>query len=111
MNIKSAIITATRALARNKMRSSLTSIGIIIGVSSVIVMIGLGNSVQIVIRQKIYSYGANALSIRCNKNILSSTDIITLKKSFYQIKHISPVLEKKRIIGFGDCLGGIFCFW
>jgi putative ABC transport system permease protein len=44
MNFKNLLLTALRALTKNKLRSSLTSIGIIIGISSVIVMVGMGRA-------------------------------------------------------------------
>ena len=41
MDLMGTIRIAMRALARNKMRSSLTMLGIIIGVGAVIAMVGL----------------------------------------------------------------------
>jgi putative ABC transport system permease protein len=94
LNIKNAIITAIRALGRNKLRSSLTSIGIIIGVSSVIVMIGLGNSAKIIIKNRIYNYGANGLAVKGYEHVkFSIQDISTIKKYFYNIKYITPYLS------------------
>ena len=39
-------LIALRALRRNKMRSSLTALGIIIGVASVVAMVAVGNGAQ-----------------------------------------------------------------
>ncbi len=95
MNFKSAILTALRALNKNKMRSALTSIGIIIGILSVIVMVGLGNSARVTVREKVFSYGANALSIRTDERMISVGDLKTLKESYYQIRYISPFVKKR----------------
>ena len=46
MDILAIIRIAMRALARNKMRSSLTMLGIIIGVGAVIAMVSVGQGAQ-----------------------------------------------------------------
>ncbi|HOP63677.1 MAG TPA: ABC transporter permease [Spirochaetota bacterium] len=96
------IITALRALTKNKMRSALTSIGIIIGISSVIVMIGMGNSARVEVRERIFTYGANAMSVssepRWTGKWFSDSDIVELKKNYYQIEKISPYLKDKHSI-------------
>jgi len=54
---------AFRALGRNKLRSSLTMLGIIIGVGAVIAMVSIGQGAQATIAQQIASSGANMLYI------------------------------------------------
>jgi len=98
MNIKSAVITALRALRRNKVRSSLTSVGIIIGVASVIIMIGLGNSAKVAVQDKISSYGAFAMSVHSRVKLISSSDVKFLKKNFYQVKYISPISKAGNVM-------------
>ena len=51
------------ALTANKVRSGLTMLGIIIGISSVIAMVALGNGAQASIQQSIQSIGSNLLII------------------------------------------------
>ncbi len=97
MNVENTFITATRALGRNKMRSILTSIGIIIGVSSVIIMIGIGNSAKIAVRQRITSYGANGISVYRSAKPLTQRDTENLRRLFPQIEYITPIIYKSRI--------------
>ena len=52
-----------RALARNKARSLLTALGIIIGVSSVIAMVSLGQGAQQQVQAQISSMGTNMLIV------------------------------------------------
>ncbi|MGH7462803.1 MAG: ABC transporter permease, partial [Longimicrobiales bacterium] len=59
----SIIRIAMRALARNKMRSSLTMLGIIIGVAAVIAMVGLGQGAQQEVQQQIAAMGSNMLFV------------------------------------------------
>jgi len=50
---------ALKALARNKLRSSLTSLGIIIGVSAVICVVAIGEGASVTIERAIANIGAN----------------------------------------------------
>jgi putative ABC transport system permease protein len=63
MNLSSIIRVAFRALARNKVRSTLTMLGIIIGVASVIAMVGLGQGAQQQVEEQIASMGTNMLVV------------------------------------------------
>ena len=52
-----------RSLSRNRTRSLLTSLGIIIGVSAVIVMVGIGQGTQMQIQSEIASLGTNLIVV------------------------------------------------
>jgi putative ABC transport system permease protein len=54
---------ALRALARNKARSALTMLGIVIGVAAVIAMVSLGQGAQQQVQQQIASMGTNMLIV------------------------------------------------
>ena len=54
---------ALRALARNKLRSGLTMLGIIIGVAAVIAMVALGQGAQQQVQQQIAALGSNMLFV------------------------------------------------
>jgi putative ABC transport system permease protein len=56
-------LIALRALRRNKLRSSLTALGIIIGVASVVAMVAVGNGAQARITSQISALGQNLLTI------------------------------------------------
>jgi putative ABC transport system permease protein len=58
-NVKVAI----RALAANKLRSALTTLGIIIGVTSVIALISIGNGVQAFINRQFEAQGSNLVFV------------------------------------------------
>jgi putative ABC transport system permease protein len=61
--IIATIRLALRALARNKMRSTLTMLGIIIGVGAVIAMVALGQGAQEQVQQQIAAMGSNMLFV------------------------------------------------
>ena len=52
-----------KALGRNKMRTSLTMLGLIIGVAAVITMVALGSGAQQAIEDQITSAGTNMISV------------------------------------------------
>ena len=56
-------VIALRALRRNKMRSTLTALGIIIGVASVVAMVAVGNGAQARITSQVAALGQNLLSV------------------------------------------------
>ena len=55
---------ALKALARNKLRTTLTMLGMIIGVAAVITMVALGDGAQQQIESQIRSAGTNLITIR-----------------------------------------------
>ncbi|HEV2112648.1 MAG TPA: ABC transporter permease, partial [Terriglobales bacterium] len=63
MELIGTIRIALRALARNKMRSVLTMLGIIIGVGAVIAMVALGQGAQQQVQQRIAAMGSNLLFV------------------------------------------------
>src|SRR5512140_1164470 len=63
MDFFSILKIAMRALARNKMRSLLTMLGIIIGVAAVIAMVGVGQGAQKQVADQIAAMGSNMLFV------------------------------------------------
>lgn len=63
MNTRNLIKVAINALKRNKMRSFLTMLGIIIGVASVITMLAIGQGSKKSIQDQIASMGSNMLFV------------------------------------------------
>ncbi|MBZ5719456.1 MAG: ABC transporter permease [Acidobacteriia bacterium] len=63
MDVLAIIRIAMRALARNKLRSSLTMLGIIIGVGAVIAMVSVGQGAQQQAQQQIAAMGSNMLFV------------------------------------------------
>jgi len=63
MRVSATVKTAFRALRRNKLRSVLTALGIIIGVGAVIAMVGVGNGAKAQVEAQIASLGQNVVLI------------------------------------------------
>ncbi len=64
MNFIESARIALRSLSANKLRSSLTMLGIIIGVTAVIAMLSIGRGAQAAITAQITSIGTNLLYVR-----------------------------------------------
>jgi putative ABC transport system permease protein len=63
MSIKNLLKIALNALLRNKLRAFLTMLGIIIGVASVIAMLGIGEGSKASIQQQIAGMGLNLVTV------------------------------------------------
>jgi putative ABC transport system permease protein len=97
-----AFVLALREIRRNVLRSSLTALGIIIGVASVIIMVTLGNGATEQVRSDIASMGSNLLTVRPGQRVgpggASSTskpfrrqDIDALTREVDSVTSIAPV--------------------
>ena len=64
MTLFVTIRVALKALGRNKLRTALTMLGIVIGVAAVITMVALGRGAQQEIETQIQSVGTNLIRVR-----------------------------------------------
>ena len=64
MHVFIILRVALKALARNKMRTALTMLGMIIGVAAVIAMVALGTGAQQQIEEQVRSAGTNLIMVR-----------------------------------------------
>ena len=99
---------ALRSILRNRMRSLLTSLGIIIGVGSVITMVALGEGSQKQVQQQIESMGTNLLMVfpeRGGKaNRISIEDVEKIRRESSYLAGVSGNLRESVTIvgGSGD---------
>jgi putative ABC transport system permease protein len=94
MRIGKLLSFSLRSIFRNKMRSILTSLGIIIGVCSVIVMVAIGSGSQAQIEKTIASLGTNLLTVMAPRgfraaNRLSRDDVKKIKAESAYVKAIT----------------------
>ncbi len=116
MSITDLIYLSQKSLRSNILRSILTSLGIIIGVSSVITMISIGSGARIEVEQQIERFGSNNLIVRSQSssnrgvsmgvnsvNTLTLKDMEALKEELPAIKAIAPrVSLSTQIIANGN---------
>ncbi len=103
MRILATILAALRALRRNKMRSFLTMLGIIIGVGAVIAMVSIGDGAKAEVEARIASLGQNLIlifagSVRTSgarsgywgAGTLTVADALAIKKQVRDVVAVSP---------------------
>ena len=66
MQINKVVRIAWRGLTRNKLRSLLTMLGVIIGVAAVIIMISVSAGTEATIEEQITGLGSNLIFIQAN---------------------------------------------
>ena len=74
MSIRSCLGIAFEALARNKLQSALTMIGITIGVATVLTMVAVGSGAQAAIDQQIRAAGMNLIVVRAGNYKVKTED-------------------------------------
>lgn len=72
MDLKEIFVLALRSIRRNKTRSLLTALGIIIGVASVILLVSLGQGLQNYITGQFEDLGTNLVVVLPGKVSLES---------------------------------------
>ncbi len=106
MNIPSLIRVSLRALLRNKMRSSLTMLGIVIGVAAVISMVGITSGARTSVRQQISSLGDNVFMMFSGSFSRSGTrmgfgtrqnltveDVQAIREQCPSVRFVSPMVR------------------
>ncbi len=63
MSVLEGLRLAVSGLLANRLRSGLTMLGILIGVSAVILLVGVGNGTSVAVQQQIQSLGSNLLTV------------------------------------------------
>ncbi|MBM3153894.1 MAG: FtsX-like permease family protein [Chloroflexi bacterium] len=111
MNIWESIKTAWQSIFANKMRSSLTMLGIVIGVSAVVLLVALGQGFQVNMKTTFENMGASALYIssstdRAVKSVreltLEDAQALADPKMAPSIAVVSPTLSKSVSIQYGN---------
>ncbi|GLY51106.1 ABC transporter permease [Lentzea sp. NBRC 102530] len=101
---------AVRGLTANKMRSGLTTLGILIGVASVIMLIAVGNGASSAVEQSISGLGTNILTISPQRaqpggtaKPLTAADAAALVgPDSPDVKYASPVVSAQATAAYGD---------
>ena len=88
MNLIASLEVAFRALAVNKMRSGLTMLGIIIGISAVIILVSVGQGVQAMVAEQMQGVGSNLLFVMPGELEESSS---SMKSNFLRSANVSTL--------------------
>jgi len=114
MNFFRILKVSLRALARNKMRTFLTCLGIIIGVAAVIAMVSIGAGARAAVESRFESMGTNLISVRggnrnmagvhtqagqYNRLTAEDADAIALLPS---VEAVSPSVSNRAQVVYGN---------
>ncbi len=115
IDFKSTLKMAVVSLKINKMRSMLTSLGIIIGVSAVIIMLAVGTGAREKVQKDMESMGSNLLTIRSasakaggvrmgmgTRPTLTIKDAEAIKKNARGISAVSSVSTESKQLTYGN---------
>ena len=115
MDLLATIKIALRALTRNKMRSILTMLGIIIGVGAVIAMVGIGQGASASIQSQIAQLGNNMLYVQAGSTnsggmrggsgsgaTLTAEDVDAIARECPAVKLASPGVRANGQLVFGN---------
>ena len=107
------IRTAFRGIIANKMRTSLTMLGIIIGVGAIIAMLSLGEGAKLQVMESMSRFGTNVLRIRPGAAMLGHVrtgrvetltmeDAEALRASVPGIRQLSPVVGSSTQVKYSN---------
>jgi len=115
MEIVEIMKIAIRALARNKLRSALTMLGIIIGVGAVIAMVGIGNGAQQEVENRIAAMGTNLLYVQAGSmnvggahlgagatQTLVESDVAAIEREAPAVASAAPVSSTTTQLVYGN---------
>ena len=115
MDLFAILRIAIRALARNKMRSILTMLGIIIGVGAVIATVSVGQGAQQQAQQQIAAMGSNMLFVQSGTvtrggmrmgwgatKTLVYDDLLAIKRECPSVKDAAPGSQSSAQVVFGN---------
>ena len=117
MNLLMIIRVAFRALVRNKMRATLTMLGIIIGVAAVIAMVSIGQGAQASVQAQIESIGTNLLFVSAGAqnvggvrsgtgdsgtNTLTAEDLEAIRREVPSVAMVTPTVNARSQLVTGN---------
>jgi len=115
MNLLAILKVAIRALNRNKLRTALTMLGIIIGVGAVIALVSVGQGAQAMIQDQINGMGTNMMFIMPGNvffggaslgagaaSTLTEEDVNAMVKEIPTIAAASPIVRASGQLVFGN---------
>ena len=104
MNTAQLLHTCLRSIFRNRMRSLLTSLGVIIGVGSVIVMVAIGEGSQREIEKRITNMGTNLLQIFPRRQMTRSGQQVMMRMNAFTQRDIQKLRDEST---FAAAISGV----
>lgn len=97
MKFISILKSAIKSIMSNKLRSSLTILGLIIGIASVIVLVGIGEGASEDVKSQVQSLGTDIITVSINSN--SSSLEYSKLDGFMTLDNIDSIAPYKNLNG------------
>src|SRR5512133_828236 len=113
MNLLNNLRVAFRSLTANKLRSSLTMLGIVIGVAAVVALLSIGQGVTAGVTNRVENLGSNLITVSsarsCQPGVVGGTSATLLYEDYQAIlanttnvKAIAPVYQSNEQVTYQD---------
>lgn len=115
MKVSAVPYVALKALRRNRMRTILTALGIVIGVAAVITMVGLGQGASSEVQEQVNRLGQNVVLVfpgsrqlggvsigGGSANTLTIEDAMAIRDEIPEVIAASPEVRSQRVIVYGN---------
>jgi putative ABC transport system permease protein len=115
MKVSAVPYVALKALRRNRMRTILTALGIVIGVAAVITMVGLGQGASSEVQEQVNRLGQNVVLVfpgsrqlggvsigGGSANTLTTEDARALREEIPEVIAASPEVRSQTLIVYGN---------
>ncbi len=107
------LMVAFGAIRANKLRSFLTTLGIVIGIGAVITMVAMGEGAQRAIESQLQSMGSNVLTVRNGQQFMGGLDRggsrLTMEDAEAldqlaspNIRQLSPEMSRRQQVEYGN---------
>ncbi|MCX6376281.1 MAG: ABC transporter permease [Armatimonadetes bacterium] len=107
MELLECILTALYSLSQNKVRAFLTTLGVIIGVMSVILLVALGEAAQAYVQNEFAGMGSNVIAISPGKQETTSNMIVVNAGSYRKLTRENAKEIKRKGIGLKGVSGNV----
>jgi putative ABC transport system permease protein len=109
-----AIVLALREIRRNVLRSSLTILGIVIGVAAVITMVTIGEGATAQVEEQIQKLGTNLLQVFRSQNFgggggarvdsppFTMEDVAALENEVAGVRAVAPIANTRAQVVYGN---------
>jgi putative ABC transport system permease protein len=116
MSLWAILKVAFRSLRKNKMRSALTMLGIIIGVGAVIAMVSIGQGANAMVQDQIQSIGTNIMYVWAGSHMapgavrqgagtaasLTAEDVAAIEREVPTVAAATPVVRSSAQLIYGN---------
>ena len=111
---RETLVLALRAIRRNVLRSSLTILGIVIGIAAVITLVTLGGGATLQVANQTKSLGSNLLSVRPGQQprgpggarqvarLFEAKDVEAIERDVSGIAALAPTASRSMLAIYGD---------